>query len=155
MKNTDVRHLLDKAEDKCLASGTKLTAKRKLVLKQLLTSNRLMSAYDIVDRMKAKEDSVMPAMSVYRILDFLSASNLVHKIESQNKYVACRHIQCDHQHQAAQFLICQNCDYVREINANQPTRPEINELAQAESFQLEFSVMEFKGLCRDCQPKVN
>ncbi len=151
MTSQNTVELLDKAEDKCKAQGVKLTTKRKLVLQQLIETESLMSAYDIVDRLKVSEKSTMPAMSVYRILDFLETSNLVHKLESQNKYVACRHIRCDHNHQSAQFLICQNCSYVQEVNLGHGVMSEINALAADEQFKLEFSVMEFKGQCADCQ----
>jgi len=151
MPNFTVNEVLDKAEIKCKESGVKLTTKRKLVLQQLLQSQKLLSAYEIVERLKRKANSIMPAMSVYRILEFLESSNLVHKIESQNKYVACRHIQCDHQHHSAQFLICQGCNYVKEINLSHGVISQINELARQEKFKQEFSVMEFKGLCQKCQ----
>ncbi len=151
MNTSAVNNILSRAEVKCKESGAKLTEKRKLVLRQLIETNKLLSAYEIVDRMKTRSERSMPAMSVYRILDFLESASLVHKIESQNKYVACRHIQCDHQHQSAQFLICQSCDYVREINLNHIVLEDVQRLAEMEDFNLEFSVMEFNGLCHNCQ----
>lgn len=151
MTTANVNSILGKAEDKCKESGLKLTAKRKLILQQLVESNRLLSAYEIVDRMKKNANSSMPAMSVYRILDFLESSNLVHKLESQNKYVACRHIACNHSHQSAQFFICDKCDYVKEINLDHAVTQKVDELAEKEQFKLKFSVMEFKGLCQNCQ----
>lgn len=150
MTTDSIIKVLNKAEDKCKETGAKLTSKRRLVLQQLIESRQSLSAYEIVDRIKAKANNSMPAMSVYRILDFLESSNLVHKIESQNKYVACSHIQCNHSHQSAQFLICENCDYVKEINLNHPVSGEVQELARNEQFKLKFSVIEFKGLCETC-----
>ena len=151
MTTAKVNSILAKAEDKCKESGVKLTTKRKLILQQLVESKRLLSAYEIVDRMNKNSDNSMPAMSVYRILDFLESSNLVHKLQSQNKYVACRHIACNHSHQSAQFLICDNCDYVKEINLDHSVTKKVDELAESERFKLKFSVMEFKGLCQNCQ----
>ncbi len=151
MTTDTISKVLNKAEDKCRESGSKLTTKRKLILQQLIESRRLLSAYEIVDRMKEKTNNSMPAMSVYRILDFLESSNLVHKIESQNKYVACSHIQCNHSHQTAQFLICDNCDFVKEINLDNAVTDKVDELAERENFNLRFSVMEFKGICQTCQ----
>lgn len=151
MSAPKINEVLDKAEDKCRKSGVRLTTKRKLVLQQLIETQKLLSAYDIVDRLKSKAKQVMPAMSVYRILDFLESSNLVHKIESQNKYVACRHIECDHRHQSAQFLICRNCDYVKEVSLDHAVMDQMGELAGKENFKFEFSVMEFNGLCEACQ----
>ncbi len=151
MTTNTIIEVLNKAEDKCKKTGTKLTSKRKLVLQQLIESQRLLSAYEILDRMKEKANNTMPAMSVYRILDFLESSNLVHKIESHNKYVACSHIQCNHNHQSAQFLICDNCDYVKEINLDHTVLDKVDEIADQQYFKLRFSVMEFNGLCQACQ----
>lgn len=151
MTTDSVIEMLNKAEDKCKKSGTKLTTKRKLILQQLIESEKLLSAYEIIDRMKEKANNSMPAMSVYRILDFLESSNLVHKVQSQNKYVACSHIQCNHIHQSAQFFICENCDYVKEINLDSAVTDKVDELAGREKFDLKYSVMEFKGLCQSCR----
>ena len=153
--NTDINDILDKAENKCKASGVKLTRKRKLILESLLESKELLSAYDIVDCLKHNKNEDMPPMSVYRILEFLEASKLVHKLESQNKYVACRHIQCNHKHQSAQFLICQNCTFVDEINLNADVMGNMIEIAANQGFKLEHSVMEFKGICAQCQTNAN
>lgn len=146
-----VDQVLSRAEVKCKESGVKLTTKRKMVLHHLIESQTLLSAYDIVDRIKIKEKNAMPAMSVYRILEFLKAENLVHKIESQNKFVACSHIHCDHSHQSAQFLICTNCDHVQEMNLGHEISDGIREQANKKGFKLEFSVMEFNGLCHACR----
>lgn len=155
MSTDAIQMVLNQAENKCLEKGAKLTTKRKLVLQQLIESKRLLSAYDIVDRIKKYAKSSMPAMSVYRILDFLESVKLVHKLESQNKYIACRHIQCNHNHQSAQFLICNNCNYVKEINIEQSVMDTIGFAADDENFDLTFSVMEFKGLCHACQTQAN
>lgn len=146
-----VSDLLDKADIKCKDAGSKLTTKRKLVLQQLLETERLMSAYDILDRIKLKQKENMPAMSIYRILGFLESLNLVHKLESQNKFVACRHILCDHSHKSAQFFLCQKCDYFREIHLSDAVLDGISATANDQQFKLQYSVMEFKGLCRECQ----
>ncbi len=151
MSIESINTLLNKAEVKCNQSGTKLTLKRKLILQQLLESDRLLSAYEIVERIKVKENNTMPAMSVYRILGILESSNLVHKIESQNKYIACSHIKCNHSHQSAQFLICEKCDFIKEINLNHTVIENIDHLSEQENFKLKFSVMEFKGVCQNCQ----
>ncbi|MFK8010583.1 MAG: Fur family transcriptional regulator [Marinicellaceae bacterium] len=152
---TMVANLINKAETKCISLGLKLTTKRKLILQQLLETGSLMSAYDILDRLKSKQKENIPAMSIYRILGFLEESNLVHKLESQKKFVACRHIKCDHRHQSAQFLICQECDYFKEINLEDSVMNDISANANLENFKLEYSVIEFKGLCPNCQSEIH
>ena len=49
-------------------------------------------------------------MAVYRILGFLEAENLVHKLVlTNNKYVACYHIGSEYKHEIPQSLICDGC----------------------------------------------
>ena len=38
-------------------------------------------------------------MSIYRILEFLESQQLVHKLKLTNRYVACVHITCNHEHE--------------------------------------------------------
>lgn len=44
-------------------------------------------------------DEAFAAMSIYRILEFLEAQQLVHKLKLSNRYVACVHITCNHEHE--------------------------------------------------------
>ncbi|MCV6606194.1 MAG: transcriptional repressor, partial [Porticoccaceae bacterium] len=101
----NVQKIIDHAENSCKARGKKLTDKRKYVLFSLLHSNKAMSAYELVDYCKAVLGKTLPPMSVYRILDFLQEEHLVHKLNLANKYIACAHITCNHEHCVSQFLI--------------------------------------------------
>ncbi|MEM7256231.1 MAG: transcriptional repressor [Pseudomonadota bacterium] len=92
------QQVLARAEAQCLQNGSKLTKKRKAVLRGLLESNRALSAYELADYCKEQLGESMPPMSVYRILEFLEAEQLVHKLKLANRFVACVHITCDHKH---------------------------------------------------------
>ncbi len=151
MNNTQITNVLSRAGDKCKLKGTKLTTKRKLVLQQLVESEHLLSAYDIVERIMEQTDNKIPAMSVYRILEFLESVNLAHKLESQNKYMACTHIACDHMHESPQFLICQKCLKVKEIEISKSIIKEITHSAEFADFQLTNPSLEIKGYCQACQ----
>jgi len=155
MKDNQVKKILSKANDKCKASGTKLTAKRKLVLQQLVETEQLLSAYDILERIELKTKLKLPAMSVYRILSFLESQDLVHKLESQNKYLACIHIACKHAHESPQFLICQNCSKVKELDMSESIIAEIFDSAKSADFQLVNPTLEIKGVCHACQMSIN
>ena len=107
--------IIQKSLEACALAGVKLTNKRKNVLIVLLSSVRPLSAYEIFERYKAQFNESVPVMSVYRMLDFLIREKLVHKLETANQYIACAHITCNHQHETPQFLICDNCNIVKEI----------------------------------------
>ena len=84
----------------------------------MLNENKALSAYEIADRLGGITQTSVPAMSVYRILDFLEQQNLVHKILSMNKYAACSHITCKHGHSMPRLAICSRCYKVDEMMSN-------------------------------------
>ena len=91
-------------------------------------------------------------MSIYRTLDFLVASGLVHKVDATSSFIVCEHGHHDHQeHGAPVMLICEQCGQAMEICA-----PEVHETLQASlahirglnNFQIRG--LEIKGDCRQC-----
>lgn len=149
----NVNTIIEHAEQYCKNHNVLLTVKRKLVLSALLTSDKALSAYDVIDLCKQQFKQKLSAMSVYRILDFLESVKLAHKLKLANKYVACSHISCDHEHGIPQFLICGACDQVKEISINKSTMSELqNEVKQA-GFQLVTPQLEMNCICNSCSEK--
>lgn len=146
-----VETILDHAERSCRENGSRLTDKRKLVLSGLLESQKALSAYELMEACKENYGTSIPAMSVYRILDFLESEQLVHKLNLANKYVACSHITCDHAHEVPQFLICGNCQKVREITIRKATLKELQDSVKKAGFSLSSPQIEMNCLCDDCQ----
>ncbi|GAA3953344.1 Fur family transcriptional regulator [Allohahella marinimesophila] len=145
---------IDSAEASCSKAGIRLTEKRKNVLKTLLASDTALSAYDIVDEYRAEFQDSIPVMSVYRMLEVLAHENLVHKLASVNKYVACAHISCDHNHEIPQFLICDQCETVREIGVRKDIIESLQDSVSNSGFMLTSQQMELHGRCSDCQQAV-
>lgn len=145
-----VQEKMSHAERKCRDSGARLTNKRKLILSSLLLSDKAMSAYELVDYLKNELDESIPAMSVYRILEFLQKEQFVHKLNLANKFVACSHIQCDHRHAIPQFLICCECQRVEEVNLGKITASELETNVAKAGFQLVSPQIEINCLCGDC-----
>lgn len=143
--------VLQQAEKNCTEQNARLTSKRRLVLKILLEKGVPCSAYEITEYYRQKTDDAIPAMSVYRMLDFLITQGLVHKLASTNKFLACEHIACKHSHQAPQFLICDNCQSVREIGVDKKLFHALEQSIEQEHFQLNSSQLELHGLCEECQ----
>ena len=142
--------ILDKAEHICTHSGVRLTEKRKLILELMLLSNTPLSAYEVADRYNKNSESSMPAMSVYRILDFLESEQLVHKLSSANKYIACSHIACSHEHQIPQFLICGKCQSVKEVAIAKKIIDELDHEVASAGYKLVNSQLELQCLCDKC-----
>ncbi len=141
---------LNHAEEHCRNRGTRLTEKRKQVLMGLLDSKKAMSAYELTDYCRDELGYNLPAMSVYRILEFLEGEDLVHRLHLAKKYVACSHIACDHAHQLSQFLICKACHRVQEINIKRNLMSTINNAVNEVGFNLVSQQLEFDCLCNEC-----
>ena len=145
-----VDRIIGHAEQQCKAHGARLTVKRKNVLAGLVQSNRALSAYELIDFCKQQYGDNMPAMSVYRILEFLEDEHLVHKLSLANKYVACAHISCSHAHAIPQFLICRQCSKVKEIDLKSATIDELRSSVNEAGFRLISTQLEMNCLCEGC-----
>ena len=146
----DIQQIVGQAEQHCKMHGSRLTHKRKQVLTGLLQSEKALSAYELIDLCKAQFGETLPAMSVYRILDFLQRERLVHKLNLANKYVACAHIICDHKHVVPQFLICSQCQKVKEISVSKSSIAELEKNVEQAGFHLVTPQLEMNCICESC-----
>jgi len=149
----NVKTIIEHAEKHCKSHGSRLTAKRKLVLSALVQSKKALSAYDVIDICKQEFKETIPAMSVYRILEFLETEKLAHKLKLANKFVACSHIVCEHEHNIPQFLICGECDLVEEISIKKATLLELKNHVEEAGFQLASPQLEMSCICNSCAGK--
>ncbi len=139
------------AERQCRDHGERLTAKRKQVLSGLLHAGTALSAYELADLYQERFGESMAAMSVYRILNFLEKENLVHKLKLNNKFIACSHIACDHEHQTPQFLICHECQRVQEIGIDKSIINDLEQNVERAGFSLLSPQIEMSCICRECR----
>lgn len=150
MKKQQLAKIIDKAHDICAHSGGRLTEKRKRILELLLNSEIPLSAYEVADTYNRSSETNIPVMSVYRILEFLETELLVHKLSSTNKYVACSHIACNHAHEVPQFLICGNCQTVKEIAISKSVIEELDKQVENAGYKLTNSQLELQCMCEPC-----
>ena len=143
-------NIMSHAEQHCKAHGSRLTDKRKQILSDLIRSEKALSAYDLIELYAKEVGSAIPAMSMYRILQFLENEHLVHKLSLANKYVACSHISCDHSHSIPQFLICGECNKVEEISIPKPTIDALQKTVESRGFSLISPQLEMNCVCNDC-----
>jgi Fur family zinc uptake transcriptional regulator len=122
------------------------------VLSALLESHVPASAYDVIDRLAGhpgQGDHRLAPISVYRALDFLTAHNLAHRIESKNAYIACdRGADCEPG--ATLFLICDNCGAAAEASSEALGRL-VNSETEKRAFLPRLRVLEVRGLCARCR----
>jgi Fur family zinc uptake transcriptional regulator len=156
IKQSKLDSLLRAAEVSCSENGARLTQRRRQVLSALMQSSSPLSAYEVLDLCNRSTASAMPAMSVYRILDFLEQQLLVHRLSSSNKYVSCAHIACDHKHfQKTHFLLCEGCSSVEEVDATQEASDALEQMAKTVGFKLTTQQFELSGICTTCQNSVS
>ncbi|MFA6302606.1 MAG: Fur family transcriptional regulator [Legionella sp.] len=141
MKN----NLLDKAQKHCINHGYRFTSPRERVLKILLEEKKPLGAYDILQRL-SKEVESPNAPTVYRAIQFWHQEGFIHCIDSLKSYVACSG---GHHIGQAQFLICNQCDLVKELKTVIDFSP-ITELAKSIHFSIKNFTVEIKGLCEHC-----
>jgi Fur family zinc uptake transcriptional regulator len=140
-----IRH----AETICAREGLRFTEQRRHVLQALLESHVPASAYDVIDRLADHGESRLAPVSVYRALEFLTAHNLAHRIESKNAYIACdRGSDCEPG--ATLFLICDNCGAAAEASSD-ALGDIVTRETRARDFLPRMRVLEVRGLCARCQ----
>ena len=129
-----------------MATRTDLTRNQTLVLDRLEKSEGPLSAYALLDQLR--DDGFRAPLQVYRALDTLMKSGLVHRLESINSFVAC-HGHHHHDHGITGFAICETCGQVTEF-----TDPVVSERleawAQATGFKTSKAAIELRGTCGKC-----
>ena len=130
-----------------MSATQKLTKNQSLVLDVLINSALPLSAYTILDELRG--EGLRAPLQVYRALDALLARGNVHRLESLNAFVACTHKSCS-SHSAVAFIICNNCNSVAEISDDSITK-QLRKVAERESFDLQKSTVELRGICQNCR----
>ena len=127
-------------------TSTKLTNNQQTVLDLLENAKEPLKAYKILFDTQKKGITAPP--QVYRALDKLIEIGKVHKIESKNSYIACKHKNCNSSTNTA-FLICETCDHVSEL-----TQKNLPSYFAKQSEQADFKYakhnLEIYGVCKDC-----
>lgn len=131
----------------CAGKRLRLTPLRRNVMRVLAGSHVPLGAYEIVERLAQDGDSV-PPMSVYRVLDFLVAEGLAHRIESRNAFLACGHPHDPDE--VVVFFICEGCGLTKEVTSHAVGR-DLAWAARAAGFSPRQQVLEIAGRCGRCQ----
>lgn len=146
-----VEKLLEQAQQKCQQAGVRFTDKRSQILKTLLVAKQPLSAYELLDLYNKQAEQSMQAMSAYRILDLFVELNLIHKLTSSNKYIACAHLACQHAHHDQYFVVCNHCGETREVDIPQPLLAQLEKSVADAGFYLQRTQFELDCLCNGCR----
>ena len=123
-----------------------LKASSRAVLAILRATRSPLSAYEILEA--ADSTKLKSPVQVYRALKILTNLTLVHRIETLNKYVACR---CDHPVDVQPILaICDECGAVTEFPNLLSMHDGLNQLLVQGGFINRAINVEAVGLCQSC-----
>jgi len=128
------------------SAADSLTKNQGLVFGALSDASTPMSAYDILDQLRGS--GLRAPLQVYRALDKLVESGAVHRLESLNAFVACRHEKC-HDTGFVAFAICEACGHVSEFSDTEVTQ-RLGAWAKKNRFAATKTTIEIRGECRSC-----
>lgn len=121
-----------------------LTHNQAIVLDCLIEARRAMTAYQLLDELRP--NGLRAPTQIYRALNALAKRELIHRIESLNAFIACRHR--DHS-EIAGFAICDDCRRVWGFTL--PRDSALNAKADSKGFTISSTVLELRGRCAECK----
>ena len=146
--STQVKSLLSQAEKLCEQRQQRFTALRKRVLTLICQARQPAGAYQLLESLQEDGRSAAPP-TIYRALDFLMAQGFIHRLASNNTYLACAHPEHDHE---AVFLVCKHCARTQEVHTD-GLRQSVQKKAKVYKFKVLHTAVEVVGLCSTCSPK--
>jgi Fur family zinc uptake transcriptional regulator len=124
-----------------------LSKNQKIVFDFIQKNKKPVKAYSILSNVQKKGINAPP--QVYRALDKLIEKGKVHKVESQNSFIACKMANCDTPH-ATIFSICHECDNASEINDTKLFNY-LSEFKDQSGSIFDGYNLEFFGTCNNCK----
>ncbi len=146
MAATETAQALDAAERVCAQRGVRLTSLRRRILEQILKTDGVIKAYDLIHDLSSRDRTIKPP-TVYRSLAFLLDQGFIHRIESLNGFVACNHPGEAHE---TLLMICDACGRIDEMHPEHISKA-LDHAADEKGFAISSKVVELHGTCRGCR----
>ncbi len=119
------------------------------VYHELVREGCALTAYELLD--SVRPSGIRSPTQVYRALERLAERRLVHRVESMNAFIACKHAHDNDQHpNAVAFAICDKCGSVTEIDLS-TVNHKLGDVAAKSGFRTDHSFVELRGKCRNCK----
>jgi len=145
-----VGRFLRQAEQICAERKQRLTTLRKRVLELVCHYEQPVGAYTLLDDLRDEGRSAAPP-TIYRALEFLQQQGLVHRLATNNTYLACAHPQTQHE---GLFLVCRCCGITQEVHT-QGVMATVKKKASEFKFAVEHAAVEVTGVCSLCGVEEN
>lgn len=136
-----------KTETSCRHGDDCVMGANEAIVREILSSSdKPLTAYDIIPLLSKKQGHMAAPTTVYRALNHLTAHGVVTRIESRNAYILCQHPDKTHD---CLFFICRECGAATEAPDNKISRL-LHKEAEALGFDVSRQILEIVGLCKTC-----
>jgi len=122
-----------------------LNKNQQIIFDIIKKSKQPKKAYSILSDVQKK--GLKAPLQVYRALNKLISLGLVHKIESQNAYMNCSHMNCNGS--GIIFSICKNCNHITEVK-NDTVHRYLSVLKSPNGQKCKSYKLELYGTCKSC-----
>tara|TARA_B100000676_G_scaffold10571_1_gene9849 strand:+ start:69 stop:461 length:393 start_codon:yes stop_codon:yes gene_type:complete len=130
-----------------MAQAQLLSKNQQIVLEIIEKAKGPLKAYSILFNVQKK--GINAPQQIYRALDKLIEIGKIHKIESQNAFVACRNSNCEIT-KATAFSICESCEKVDEISDKSLSKY-LSGYSDKKGMKFKKFNLEFFGICKKCK----
>lgn len=127
----------------------RLTAERRIILREIHTIPSHFTAKELLSRMKRKRKKVSRA-TIYRTLELFQRKGLIEKVElgGLNSRYECTYNRPHHDH-----LICVSCGEIIEFQSPMVEKNQA-EVCQSYSFHPLSHTLQVLGYCKNCRLKL-
>lgn len=145
MQILSVTDMLNKL--KSLNHTLKLTALRKDVLEIFIKGKKPLTAYEVLNKLKNKREGAEPP-TVYRVIEYFLEKQIIHRIETKNKYVLCAQLEQKKSEYHGFIFLCKQCLTSLEV-MDESYSQFIKLLSHRHGFLID-PIIEIKGICKKC-----
>ncbi|HZD60664.1 MAG TPA: transcriptional repressor [Anaerolineae bacterium] len=139
------RDCFDELIEELRGKGFRITKLRKAIIEELDLARKPLSAVEIADLLKDRRLEPHKT-SIYRELGFMLEQGIINKLTFGEKQDRFEIAAMDHHHHA----VCQNCGQVEDIECTKDIR-KIEDALSAKDFKVDYHLIEFFGLCKNCR----
>lgn len=143
---------LESAKELLRQNNGRVTAPRVMTLQVIFEAEKPLTATEIENALNKKLTKNVDRATVFRMLNAFAELKLIHRLEENASYIACKHFACSHAYHVV--LRCTRCDCYQEVEMPERIFRE-SELfcAREYNFRLNDTHVQLGGLCRNCHTK--
>jgi Fe2+ or Zn2+ uptake regulation protein len=136
---------IDHALEDILKCGFRKSALREMILASIASSDRPISAADIIG-MLAKKGNACNKTTVYRELETLKKTGKIKEVFLRNDRALYELVGSHHHH-----IVCISCGDIRHIDVHEPAEWPCAGSIRKQGFKIIDHSLEFFGVCGQCR----